>query len=103
MIEFEQQQDVCFVKGELTSLQVTQLWQKRTQLFTASTQVVDLSALDYADSAGIAFILALIGIHQRSNNSNVASGQVGRITLANPSPQVAKMMELYDLEDFYKS
>ena len=98
MIEFEQQGDTCLIKGRLTQEEVIQLWPNRHQLFTESTQVVDLSALTYVDSAGVAMLLALKGLN--ISETNTASTQYSR-TLIHPASQLQKMIELYDLDTFF--
>ncbi|MGI2104530.1 STAS domain-containing protein [Shewanella frigidimarina] len=97
MITFNQQDQRCIVSGRLTQDEVKQLWPKRHELFTASTQVVDLSALEYVDSAGVALLLAFIKLHASSSQETSVSRQ-----LVNPSEQLNKMIELYDLDAFFQ-
>ncbi|QIR13519.1 STAS domain-containing protein [Shewanella aestuarii] len=105
MISFEQQGETCLLQGQLTQDEVTQLWPNRHQLFTASTQVLDLSALTYADSAGIAMLLAMKGfpsIEGVTDNEQQSAANVPMSrTLVNPSAQLTKMIELYDLDAFF--
>ncbi|WP_282110177.1 STAS domain-containing protein [Shewanella algicola] len=96
MINFNQQEQQCFVSGRLTQVEVKQLWPKRQQLFTDTTQVIDLSALEYVDSAGVALLLALVRLTHSGSKSDSASRQ-----LVNPSEQLKKMIELYDLDAFF--
>lgn len=105
MITFEQQGDTCFIQGQLTQDEVTQLWPNRHQLFTASTQVLDLSALTYADSAGVAMLLAMKGFPNNEGVTDIIEQSVTHTpfsrTLINPSAQLQKMIELYDLDAFF--
>ncbi|ARD23874.1 STAS domain-containing protein [Shewanella japonica] len=95
MIEFLQQGDICEIKGQLRQIEVIDLWSKRQELFTDSTQVLDLSALEYADSAGVAFLLELVSLGKSSKNTT----QPRR--LAHPSKHLKRLIELYDLESFF--
>ncbi|WP_144211294.1 STAS domain-containing protein [Shewanella donghaensis] len=95
MIEFLQQGESCYIKGQLTQAEVVDLWPNQQQLFTDTTQVLDLSALEYVDSAGVAFLLELICL----GNCDVSKTQPR--TLANPSKHLKKLIELYDLESFF--
>ncbi|MDO6619367.1 lipid asymmetry maintenance protein MlaB [Shewanella sp. 6_MG-2023] len=95
MIEFSQQGDICRLKGQLTQVEVRELWPNQQQLFTDTTQVLDLSALEYVDSAGVALLLELICLgHCHGDNTQPRS-------LANPSKHLKKLIELYDLESFF--
>nr|WP_275975052.1 STAS domain-containing protein [Shewanella gaetbuli] len=86
------------LQGRLTQDEVTQLWPNRHQLFTESTQVLDLSALNYVDSAGIAMLLALKkGLAKQKSASNEVNSRL----LVNPSTQLTSMIELYDLDAFF--
>ncbi|MGX9462409.1 STAS domain-containing protein [Shewanella sp. A14] len=96
MITFNQQDKRCLVSGRLTQDEVKQLWPKRHELFTASTQVVDLSALEYVDSAGLALLLALINVPVSGSKETGVLRQ-----LVNPSEQLKKMSDLYDLDAFF--
>jgi phospholipid transport system transporter-binding protein len=96
VITFNQHDQRCIVSGRLTQDEVKRLWPKRHELFTASTQVVDLSALEYVDSAGVALLIALIKLDVASSQQTSALRQ-----LVNPSDQLKKMIELYDLDAFF--
>ncbi|MCL1066835.1 STAS domain-containing protein [Shewanella olleyana] len=95
MIEFLQKADICEIKGQLRQAEVIDLWPKRQQLFTDSTQVLDLSALEYADSAGVAFLLELICL------GNCSKSNTQPRILVNPSEHLKRLIELYDLESFF--
>ena len=96
MINFSQQGECCVISGRLTQTEVAQLWPKRQQLFTDTTQVIDLSTLEYVDSAGVALLLALIRLNDSNNK-----GKSEFRKLANPSEQLKQMIELYDLDTFF--
>ncbi|WP_137225267.1 MULTISPECIES: lipid asymmetry maintenance protein MlaB [Shewanella] len=96
MITFNQQEQRCIVSGRLTQDEVKQLWPKRHELFTASTQVIDLSSLEYADSAGVALLVAFITLHVSDGHETSVLRQ-----LVNPSDQLKKIIELYDLSAFF--
>lgn len=96
MITFEQQGETCFIKGRLGQADVLDLCAQNQEWFTANTQVLDLSALEYVDSAGMAFMLTLI----RDNGQNKSDKQYAR-KLINPSAQISKIIGLYDLDSFF--
>ncbi|MGI2068010.1 STAS domain-containing protein [Shewanella sp. MF08487] len=89
MIEFVQQGTVCHLKGRLTQADVITLWPQRQQLLSDAIQTLSLSELQYSDSAGIAFLLALVREHSRQLELNLAS------------PQLKKLIDLYDLHAFF--
>ncbi|MBR9727633.1 lipid asymmetry maintenance protein MlaB [Shewanella intestini] len=95
MAQFNQQGHIVYVTGCLTQSDVAQIWSKRHQLFTRQTQVLDLSALAYTDSAGIALLLSFITLTDNKE-------QHGNVKLIHPSPQLLKMIELYDLSEFFQ-
>jgi phospholipid transport system transporter-binding protein len=89
VIEFKQLGDSCQIVGRLSQDDVKQLWAQRTQLLAADTQTLDLRGLDYSDSAGIAFLLELLSQHP------------SQLRLSAPSPQVKRLIDLYDLQEFF--
>ena len=89
MIEFVQQGTVCHLKGRITQADVITLWPQRQQLLGESTQILSLSALEYSDSAGMAFLLALVREHG------------SQLELSSASPQLKKLIDLYDLHAFF--
>lgn len=95
MIEFIQQGDICLIKGDLVQQQVVALWPQRRTLFSADTQTLDLSGIDYVDSAGVAFLLELV----RFSHEGAPERETPR-ALTNPSTQLNNMIELYDLDVF---
>ncbi len=89
MIEFVQQGTVCHLKGRITQADVITLWPQRQQLLNESTQILSLSWLEYSDSAGMAFLLALVREHR------------SQLVLSSASPQLKKLIDLYDLDAFF--
>jgi len=89
VIEFVQQGTVCHLKGRITQADVITLWPQRQQLLGESTQILSLSGLEYSDSAGIAFLLALVREHG------------SQLELSSASPQLKKLIDLYDLHAFF--
>lgn len=89
MIEFVQQGTVCHLKGRITQADVITLWPQRQQLLSESTQILSLSGLEYSDSAGMAFLLALVREHR------------SQLVLSSASPQLKKLIDLYDLDAFF--
>lgn len=89
MIEFVQQGTVCHLKGRITQADVITLWPQRQQLLGESTQILSLSGLEYSDSAGMAFLLALVREHS------------SQLELSSASPQLKKLIDLYDLHAFF--
>ncbi|AVI66475.1 STAS domain-containing protein [Shewanella sp. NKUCC05_KAH] len=89
MIEFVQQGTVCHLKGRITQADVITLWPQRQQLLNESTQILSLSGLEYSDSAGMAFLLALVREHR------------SQLVLSSASPQLKKLIDLYDLDAFF--
>ncbi|MCF1426492.1 MAG: STAS domain-containing protein [Shewanella sp.] len=89
MIEFSVQDNVCRVSGTLEQHDVVSLWPVRQGLFPDEVDTLELSALSYSDSAGIAFLLALW-------RQRLTSGQ--SLCLTQPSEQLSKLVELYDLQ-----
>lgn len=89
MIEFLQQDTVCHLKGRLSQTQVIALWPQRHSLLSPQTQVLSLSGLEYSDSAGVAFLLALVSEHNTP------------LALSFASQQLKKLIDLYDLQSFF--
>jgi len=89
VIEFVQQGTVCHLKGRITQADVITLWPQRQQLLGESTQILSLSGLEYSDSAGMAFLLALVREHG------------SQLELSSASPQLKKLIDLYDLHAFF--
>lgn len=89
MVEFVQQGKICHLKGRLSQEQVVALWPQRQSLLSQDTQMLSLSELEYSDSAGVAFLLALVRQHGTS------------LQLCSASDQLKKLIDLYDLQSFF--
>lgn len=92
MTEFIEDGVVCRVSGRLSQVEVVKLWSERDTLVSKSIQVIDLSALSYSDSAGVAFLLELVSL---------AKSESRKLVLTSPSTQLLKLIGLYDLELFF--
>ncbi|QUN06337.1 STAS domain-containing protein [Shewanella yunxiaonensis] len=89
MIEFKQQGDCCQVLGRLSQEDVKQLWSQRKTLVATGTRTLELSGLEYSDTAGVAFLMELLSQHP------------SELQLVAPSTQVKRLIDLYDLQDFF--
>jgi len=92
MADFTQSGLVCHVSGRLTQVEVAQLWPERRSLLAANTRILELSALNYSDSAGIAFILELVSL---------AKIQCREFEIVGAQAQLSKLIGLYGLELFF--
>ncbi|WP_299490140.1 STAS domain-containing protein [uncultured Shewanella sp.] len=92
MPTFIQKGEVCHISGHLGQSDVIDLWPKKTTLLAANTQVLELSELAFSDSAGMAFLFELVSI---------AAKEGVKLTLKAPAYQVKKLIQLYDLKDFF--
>ncbi|WP_299790808.1 lipid asymmetry maintenance protein MlaB [uncultured Shewanella sp.] len=93
MADFIEDGAVCRVSGRLSQTEVLQLWSERSTLLSKGVQVIDLSALSYSDSAGVAFLLELVSLARADNR---------KLVLSSPSTQLLKLIGLYDLELFFR-
>lgn len=89
MVEFVQQGKICHLKGRLSQEQVAALWPQRQSLLSQDTQMLSLTELEYSDSAGVAFLLALVRQHGTP------------LQLCSASEQLKKLIDLYDLQSFF--
>ncbi|MFB2682719.1 MULTISPECIES: STAS domain-containing protein [Shewanella] len=89
MVEFVQQGKICHLKGRLSQEQVVALWPQRQSLLSQDTQMLSLTELEYSDSAGVAFLLALVRQHCTP------------LQLCSASDQLKKLIDLYDLQSFF--
>lgn len=89
MVEFVQQGKICHLKGRLSQEQVVALWPQRQSLLSQDTQMLSLTELEYSDSAGVAFLLALVRQHGMP------------LQLCSASEQLKKLIDLYDLQSFF--
>lgn len=92
MAEFIEDGVVCRISGRLSQVEVVRLWRERDTLMSKNIQVIDLSALSYSDSAGVAFLLELLSLAKAENR---------KLVLTSPSIQLLKLIGLYDLELFF--
>lgn len=92
MATFSQEGDIFFIEGVLTQQRVKELWSTREQLIGQGVQYISLAKLAYCDSAGIAFIIELIGQYRAKQQ---------QVYLCSASAQVAKLIALYDLSCFF--
>ncbi|MEI6860318.1 MAG: STAS domain-containing protein [Shewanella sp.] len=92
MVEFTDEGAVCHISGRLSQKDVVRLWSSRKHLLSQEVKVIDLSALSYSDSAGIAFIIELIALAKRERRE---------ITLRSASSQLSKLIALYNLDPFF--
>ncbi len=92
MADFIEDGLVCRISGRLSQVEVVKLWSERYSLLSNSIQVIDLSALSYSDSAGVAFLLELL---------SQAKADKRKLVLTSPSNQLLKLIGLYDLELFF--
>lgn len=88
-MQVEPKGTTCFISGRLGQEDVIRLWPQRSSLIADDIQVLELSALEYVDSAGMAFLMELL------------SQANGELVLKAPSEQVRKLVSLYDLEAFF--
>ncbi|MGL4475716.1 MAG: STAS domain-containing protein [Shewanella sp.] len=93
-VSFDAKDSECFIRGRLTEKDVIELWPKRHDLVSKQTLKLNLSELEYSDSAGIAFLIELwqLGLAHQS-----------QLTLVAPSPQLSKLLGLYDLDSQFPS
>ncbi|MCK8046759.1 STAS domain-containing protein [Shewanella sp. 1CM18E] len=92
MAEFKQQGNTCIVSGQLDQQAVRSLWNGRDSILATETSALQLSEIEYCDSAGVAFLLELVGIYAAKGVS---------LKLVSPSEQLKKFIILYDLNDFF--
>ncbi|CAM4128791.1 MULTISPECIES: STAS domain-containing protein [Shewanella] len=92
MLAFEQDAGQCKVSGQLSQAAVVQLWPKLETLLSGPCERLDLSGVAYSDSAGVALLLHLVAEQQAKGKS---------LALCNPPLQLQKLIDLYDLQDFF--
>ena len=92
MADFQHQQTTCFLKGRLSRPEVIALWPKQKAIVNNDIEQLDLSQLDYVDSAGVAFLFHLI-------EANAQNGRT--LDLINPSKQLQPLIALYNLQTFF--
>ncbi|TVP13300.1 lipid asymmetry maintenance protein MlaB [Shewanella sp. KCT] len=92
MLSFNQAAGHCQVSGELSQAAVVELWPKLETLLDGACDRLDLAGVSYSDSAGVALLLHLVAEQQKKGQS---------LVLCNPPAQLQKLIDLYDLQDFF--
>ncbi|MCL1057277.1 STAS domain-containing protein [Shewanella gelidimarina] len=92
MASFQQQGIICAISGRLDQDAVISLWNDRRCLLDVDTAFLQLSDIEYCDSAGVAFLLELVSIFAAKGAS---------LKLISASEQLKKFIVLYDLNDFF--
>ena len=92
MASFQHNDSICYFKGRLSQQEVISLWVQQGDIITAKTAILDLSQLDYVDSAGVAFLFHLVERQHKQARS---------LGLANPSSQLQPLIDLYNLQPFF--
>ncbi|MGS0680418.1 STAS domain-containing protein [Shewanella sp. 125m-7] len=92
MASFKQQGIYCTISGRLDQDVVRSLWDRRKDILAPETAFLQLSAIEYCDSAGVAFLFELASIFAAKGAS---------LELVSPSEQLKKFIILYDLNDFF--
>lgn len=90
--KFDNQDETCFLSGSLTQSCVIALWEKRHTLLTKNTQILDLSNLNFIDSAGLAFLITL---QQESRHNQ------NKLLMVSPSNQIKNLIILYNLQNAF--
>lgn len=94
MITLRHNGETCYISGSLQLEDIAGLWPRRQQLLTAETRYLDLSELNYSDSAGLAFLLQL---WQQTTATDT------QVRLIAPSEQLCRLIALYNLQAFFSS
>ncbi|MCG9712467.1 STAS domain-containing protein [Shewanella insulae] len=92
MLAFNQEAGHCQVNGELSQAAVVELWPRLETLLNGACERLDLSGVSYSDSAGVALLLHLVAERQAKSKP---------LMLCNPPQQLKKLIDLYDLQDFF--
>ncbi|MCG9698179.1 STAS domain-containing protein [Shewanella sp. Isolate11] len=92
MLQFNEDGNTCHISGALSQQAVIALWPNVEQLIAPQIQRLDLSAIAASDSAGVALLLHLVALQQKSG---------GSLALSEAPPQLQKLIDLYDLQDFF--
>ncbi|MCL1125627.1 STAS domain-containing protein [Shewanella surugensis] len=92
MATFTQKDKVCHISGQLGQSDVIDLWPKKESLLAPDTQVLELSLLEFSDSAGVAFLFEL---------ASLVANKGQKLVLKAPANQLRKLIQLYDLKDFF--
>ncbi|MCL1077477.1 STAS domain-containing protein [Parashewanella spongiae] len=92
MAEFQNYNNYCKVTGRLARQDVVTLWPKQDTLLAAEVELMDLSALEFIDSSGIAFLFHLVEQQQQANKP---------LKLINPAEQLQPLIALYNLQTLF--
>lgn len=92
MVTFQQQGITCAISGRLDSAAVISLWNDRRSLLDTDTAFLQLSDIEYCDSAGVAFLLELVSVFDKKG---------AHLKLISASEQLNNFIVLYDLNDFF--
>ncbi len=92
MLQFKEDGHSCYVSGELSQQAVITLWPTVGSLISEQVKSLDLSAILASDSAGVALLLHLVA--QQRNKG-------GSLKLMQAPLQLQKLINLYDLQDFF--
>ncbi len=92
MPDFILESGYCYISGRLSQIEVKSLWKHRETLISKQAAGINLSRLEYCDSAGMAFLIELLASCRKANPN---------FSLVEPSPQLEKLIGLYDLEEFF--
>ncbi|MBE8167623.1 MAG: STAS domain-containing protein [Shewanella sp.] len=92
MAEFQNRKNCCKVTGRLSRQDVVALWPKQDTLLSAEVELLDLSALEFVDSSGIAFLFHLVEQKQQAKKL---------LKLINPAEQLQPLIALYNLQALF--
>lgn len=92
MLEFRDEGSTCYVSGDLSQTEVIRLWPMVDKLVTQQVESIDLSAINYSDTAGVAMLLHIVALQHKAG---------GTLALCRAPQQLQKLIDLYDLQDFF--
>ncbi|QYK01012.1 STAS domain-containing protein [Shewanella psychrotolerans] len=92
MLEFRDEGSTCFVSGELSQAEVIRIWPMVDKLVAQQVECVDLSGINYSDTAGVAMLLHIVALQHKAG---------GALMLCRAPLQLQKLIDLYDLQDFF--
>jgi phospholipid transport system transporter-binding protein len=82
MIDWKNQDGVCWLAGELSKNTASQLWHNRRQLLR-DTDILDLGDISKVDSAGVALLIALTAwAKQEGRDLKLSNPNENLLTLA---------------------
>ncbi|MGB0893927.1 MAG: STAS domain-containing protein [Parashewanella sp.] len=92
MAKFALENSTGRLSGRLAKDDVIALWSEQSQLLDPTMTTLDLSQLEYVDSAGIAFLFHIQQSQLQSKNP---------LVLVNPAKQLQPLIKLYNLQDCF--